>query len=505
MARLISLSFLIVGLAFAALVFPPTVEAKDVKVAISGGYENIEAIENNGVIYVSLSQLGEILGGSLDWEMIGHRVTFKQNDQPFTMIIGAPYFRLVDSLFNLTYPVDFRDGQVFVPAQTFIPFLDRVVAQKVTWNADSETIRVDSDYFNVTDLGVSPKANGLLVEIFLTHALSYELFVTEGNWVNVSIRDGLLNRARIESRRNSTYMYQLKTHQVDNTGQVSFRLRRGIGTLNHKLAYNPPRIQISIADPDFDIDTTPKSAVGPDDKIDVIVIDPGHGGKDYGAVGQGGTREKDVVLDIARELAKKIRKDKEFKVIMTRDRDTYVPLDKRAQIANDAGADLFVSIHANASPKKHVKGWNVFFLAPAKNDSARAVEQFENSFFLRELAEAQSHDNDDEPFMPGLDPVSDILNQMIMTEFQVESHDFAMMVDRELRRRLKNPSRGVDQAGFFVLNKVFTPSVLIESAFISNKNEEKLLRDSDFHEDVAEGIYQAIKRFKAKYELASKD
>lgn len=91
-----------------------------------------------------------------------------------------------------------------------------------------------------------------------------------------------------------------------------------------------------------------------------------------------------------------------------------------------------------------------------------------------------------------------------MTEFQVESHDFAMMVERELRRRLKNPSRGVDQAGFFVLNKVFTPSVLIEAAFISNKTEEKLLRDSNFHKDVAEGIYQAIKRFKAKYELAAK-
>ncbi len=477
--------------------------ARDVKVSISGGYEKVEAIENNRIIYVSLSRLSEILGGSLDWEMIGHRVIYTQNDVAFTLIIGAPYFRMADSLFNLTYPVDYRDGQVYVPAMTFIPFLDRVVAQNVSWNADNETIRVDSDYFNVTDLGISPKANGLLIEIFLSNALAYELFVTEGNWVNVSIRDARLNRARIESRRDSRYMYDLKTHQVENTGQVSFRLRRGIGTLNHKLVYNPPRIQISIADTDFEFDTTPKPAVGPDDKIDVIVIDAGHGGKDYGAVGADGTREKDVVLDIARELAKQIRKEKEFKVIMTRDRDKYVSLDERAKIANEAGADLFISIHANASPKKHVRGWNVFFLAPAKNDSARAVEQFENSFFLRELADSQDRDHD-ESFSPGLDPISDILNQMIMTEFQVESHDFAMMVDRELRRRLKSPARGVDQAGFFVLNKVFTPSILVEAAFISNKTEEKLLRDSDFHKEVADGIYQAIKRFKAKYELAAK-
>jgi N-acetylmuramoyl-L-alanine amidase len=86
-----------------------------------------------------------------------------------------------------------------------------------------------------------------------------------------------------------------------------------------------------------------------------------------------------------------------------------------------------------------------------------------------------------------------------MTEFQVESHDFAMMVDREFRRRLKIPARGVDQAGFFVLNKVFTPSVLLETAFISNKTEEKLLKDKNYHKDVARSIYEAVKRFKAKY------
>jgi len=87
-----------------------------------------------------------------------------------------------------------------------------------------------------------------------------------------------------------------------------------------------------------------------------------------------------------------------------------------------------------------------------------------------------------------------------MTEFQTESHDFAMMVDREFRRSLKIPARGVDQAGFFVLNMVFTPSVLVESGFISNKNEEKLLKSSKYRKAVAKAIYKAIKRFKAKYE-----
>jgi len=287
---------------------------------------------------------------------------------------------------------------------------------------------------------------------------------------------------------------------VENTGQVSIRLKRNIEKWNHKLVYDPPRIQISIADVNFQFDTAANGTmIGPDDKIDVIVIDPGHGGRDYGAIGPRGTREKNIVLGIARELAKLIRKDKQFKVIMTRDRDKTVSLEERARIANDAGADLFISIHVNASPKRHVRGWNVFFLAPARNDSARAVEQLENSYFLRELSTLEPHANyvDTEP---DYNPVISILNEMIMTEFQAESHDFAMMVDREFRRYLKTPARGIDQAGFFVLNKVFTPSVMIEAAFISNKTEEKMLKDSKYQQGVAKGIYNAIKRFKAKYE-----
>ncbi|MCH7947512.1 MAG: N-acetylmuramoyl-L-alanine amidase, partial [candidate division Zixibacteria bacterium] len=119
---------------------------------------------------------------------------------------------------------------------------------------------------------------------------------------------------------------------------------------------------------------------------------PGHGGQDYGAIGKKGTREKDICLAIDKELAKIIRKDKQFKVVMTRDRDKTITLQERARIANESAADLFISIHANASLKDHVRGWNVFFLAPAKNDSARAVAQFENSVFLREHASINEPD-----------------------------------------------------------------------------------------------------------------
>ena len=471
----------------------------DVKVSISGGYEEIRSLEKNNVQYISLSELAEILGGTLDWEIIGHRIKYTDDHFRFDFLIDAPYFRLDDSLYNMTYPALYDEGQLLVAAETFIPFLDRVITQTISWDSDSRILRVAPEYFTVNDLTVSAKANGLLIEIFLTSEMPYDVFVTEGNWINVSIPDARINSPRILSRKDPRFMYKLKVHQVANTGQISLRLKKNINKWSHKLVYDPPRIQISIPDINFEIDPADTNPViGPDNKIDVIVIDPGHGGQDYGAIGQRGTREKDVVLNIARELASLIRKDKQFKVIMTRDRDVTVDLGERAKIANDAGADLFISIHANASPKRDIKGWNVFFLAQAKNDSARSVAQLENSFFLREISSGGDNQdyNDDSDY----DPIVNILNEMIMTEFQAESHDFAMMIDREFRRGLKTPARGVDQAGFFVLNKVFTPSVLVESAFITNKTEEKLLKDKKYHKQVAEGIYQAVKRFKAKYE-----
>lgn len=473
--------------------------AATVEVAISGGFDKVDSFSEDGLEYISLSQLADILGGSLDWEIIGHQIKYETDSVRFDFVIGSPFFRGRDSVFNMTYPALYRKGQLYVHPATFLPFLDRVTPQKISWNRDRKTIRVDSEYFNVNDISFGSKANGLLIEIFLSQTLAYDIFVTEGNWLNVSIRDGLINRARIGSRKNSRYMYRLRTHQVGTTGQISIRLKRSVEKWTHKLVMDPPRIQISIADPSFQLapsDTAPQ--FGPDNKIDVIVIDPGHGGTDYGAIGSAGTREKDVALKIAKELAKLIRSDKQFKVIMTRDRDKTVSLEERARVANNAGADLFISIHANASPKRQIRGWNVFFLAPARNDSARSVEQLENSYFIREGADAFSAHIGSDGGQD--DPILNIINEMIMTEFQTESYDFAQMIDREFRKSLKIPARGIDQAGFFVLNKVFTPSVLIESAFISNRQEERLLKDRKYQKRMAKSIYRAIKRFKAKYE-----
>jgi len=475
------------------LIYPGIGYTSRVTVQMSGGMEKIEAIEENEVVYFSLSQLLEIIGERLSWDIVGISVSFRSDAQRATFFLGSPYISVNDTVRNITYPVRFESGGLYLPARTFIPMLDLMRSEQITWNANDKTIRIDSEWYNVTDVSLSPKANGLLVEIFLTEPRAYEIYGSEGNWLNVTIPDGRVNIRQIESRRGNKYLRDLNAYQFESSAQISFRLRREIGQFSHRFQPNPGRIQISLIDT-----TTPQVALsrverlGPDDKIDKIIIDPGHGGKDYGAIGLRNTREKEVVLDIAKRLAKLIRKEKIFEVIMTREKDEYVTLEERAKIANDANGDIFVSIHANASKKRSAYGFQVFFLAPANNDAARAAAQLENAPFLAELNEFA----DDE------DNLTLILSDMIQTEFQTESADLAEMINKEFLRHLnrRTKARGIDQAGFVVLNRVYMPSILVESAFLTNKNDENLLRDNNYKQDVAEAIYEGLKRFKAKYE-----
>ncbi len=487
----IAIVILLAGFAAVGSSQPAAAEAR---LSIGGAYEPLGSFEVGRVTYLSLSDLAVRLGGSLDWEHVGHEVTYAGETWRFHFLVDAPYVRAGDSLVNIVYPVTIRDGQLFVPAKTFIPLFDRALPRSLAWDESANLVRVESGFFSVSDLSLQRKANGLLIEIFLAQAVSYDIFVTEGNWLNISLFDATVNANRIASRRDPRYAYKVNARQLGTTAQVSLRLKQPIESWSDKIVTDPLRLQVSIADLGFEFASDELATVGTDEKIDVIVIDPGHGGRDNGAVGHRGTREKDINLAISRELEHLLKKDRGFRVIMTRANDRTVSLRERADIANSSGADLFISIHSNASPKRHVQGWNVFFLAPAKNDSARAVEQLENSFFLREIAE-QGESTEEE-----IDPVVGILNEMLMTEFQAESFDFAMMLDREMRRRLNTPARGVDQAGFFVLNKVFMPSVLVEAAFISNPAEEQLLKTRGYQRAVARSIFDAIVRFRDKYE-----
>ena len=225
----------------------------------------------------------------------------------------------------------------------------------------------------------------------------------------------------------------------------------------------------------------------------LIVLDPGHGGKDPGALGRRGTREKDIVLKISRQLKAMIKKELGgAKVLMTREKDVFIELEDRAEFANKKNADLFVSIHVNSHPKRHVKGLELYHFGEASDPRSLEVAARENGTPLEKNGPAWQ-------FI-----LADKLNDKKIEESQELAWTTKKSLVGHLKKHYKVKDHGVKTAPFFVLRMTTMPSILAEIAFVSNPTEEKLLKSKTYQRRVAEGILEGIKAYVVPLQTASR-
>jgi len=458
------------------------------------GSHHINHIYDGEICYLSLTDLADRLDLEVNYDPRAFEARIKSGENLLVVNQFSSFVRFDDDLRNIVYPVLYRNADFYLPAITAVPLLSDLAQLNLVWDNSNLAIHGASLSHNVLDLRFSPRTNGYLCEIILAHPLEYEILQSEGNWLAITLQGGTLSSNYIASRPHGRAISKIRAFQFDGSAQISLQFRRPISELHHNLASDPDRIQIAVVDTSFDytaLDTlrSPEES----DPIDVIVIDAGHGGSEDGAIGPNGTKEKDVVLDIALRLAMLLAADSNLQIILTRGSDTTLLLDERAEIANSAGGELYVSIHANWFEENSVKGAQTFFLAAALNDGARATAMLENQSLLIGRDSSEGADDDE---------LSLILSDLLQTEYLTESQALATEIQTELIKKLKSVDRGIDQAGFFVLNKVYMPSALVEVAFISNKHEEALLGKSSFRQKAAEGICAGIKNFIDKYNRA---
>ena len=214
-----------------------------------------------------------------------------------------------------------------------------------------------------------------------------------------------------------------------------------------------------------------------------VVIDPGHGGKDPGAIGPGGLQEKDVVLRIAKKLEKKLQTELGLETVLTRRDDTFIPLDERTAIANTQKADLFVSIHTNATRRQNARGIETYVLNFATDEESIELAARENAVSTKKLSDLQY-----------------ILYDLMRTAKISESRTLAEHTQRSICRRLSRKysrvrNLGVKEAPFYVLIGANMPCILVEGCFISNRLEERRLRDDRFLEELATGIKEGIAKY----------
>ena len=225
-----------------------------------------------------------------------------------------------------------------------------------------------------------------------------------------------------------------------------------------------------------------------------VVIDAGHGGDDAGAIGLvKGVKEKDLNLSVAQQLAAKIRQSyPEVKVVLTRDTDVFLPLQKRADIANKSHANLFISIHTNAAENRKACGAETFILGTDRMEDNLDVAMRENAVMKLEP---------DQTVYQGFDPnsiESYIIFELMQNQYMDNSLAFAELVRNQFVSVLNRANRGVRQAAFWVLLKSACPSVLVEMGFLSNAEEEKWLASDAGKNGIVNGIFTAFEKYYKK-------
>jgi N-acetylmuramoyl-L-alanine amidase len=356
---------------------------------------------------------------------------------------------------------------------------------------------------------IDEKKNGTMLSIFLPESLVFDYTYFKPQ-LNINIVKGRISASEVRRDTSQGLVMEMDAVQFAENAQLSIILSDKALTPEVRFRSNPYRIEVVIRGNTeynedkkvFDTVAVQKEpSIKQISRIRTVYLDPGHGGKDPGAVNKKlRAYEKDAVLSIALLTAKKIEElNPGIKVKLTRDSDDFIALGERAKIANNGKGDLFISLHlnsvkGNATRQASVSGHCVYFLDVARNDEARAAAALENAALEYE---DKTEDN------IGVSDVDFILKSAELNLYRNESEDLAIMISKAMTSSVTEYGsyhNGVDQAGFYVLRGPEMPSVLFEIGFVCNPTEARQLFNPAFQSKVAEAIASGVEKFKEKYE-----
>ncbi len=490
---------IVLGLMCAALSRAATVELRydDDRAA-----RNIGATVASGFVYASVTDLCRGLDLKTKWSSQKQQLIVSAGRVTASFTAWNPIVIVDDVPYNLPAQPILMGGKLLVPAGYAARLLDPISPGRLEWRTRGRRFELSVAQINVRPGAIEQRENGTFMSVVVPADLPIEEATGEPNWLHLTILRGQIDtRAFRQLPLGDTAVLQVLAYQHQNSATLSIRLKRGY-SYDLRRAQESDRIMLLFRQ--IEPLPSPLSYLREVVEIDrdqwsigTIVIDPGHGGRDPGCVGEGGIYEKDVVLAIASRLADRLKSELGVEVVMTRTDDRLVRLGKRGRIATGAHGKLFVSIHCNANEDSRVSGAETYFLSDAETDAARAVAQLENSALRFEDTTSVSNDGTFE-----WQAVGDILVGMTSDHFLRESQELAIMVQNELVRSLAARDLGVHQAEFYVMKGTLgsMPSILVEVGFLSNAAEARKLRRTSYQRRAADALFRAIREFKSKYE-----
>jgi N-acetylmuramoyl-L-alanine amidase len=487
-------------LAFLLLALPAAVVADSAWITYSDGRpsESVDVIERHGKYFISLTDVARLLNLHKTVDTAEGKATLESETHNLEVIIGGTVWLRDGEPVKAGQAAVWEGGTLYIGLESVEETVAPSMERNFRWNSDSKQISIGLPSPNIVDLELQARQDRAVATIRTVGILNYDLFPLANRRVEILIRGGVYSRLPELDYRGGL-IESIRMRQVGNGVRVVVTLA-GDG-LSYRVfpRWDPDGIVISVwrrsqselPQPGL---RPPRQLAWPErfspqrTAIDVVVIDPGHGGENLGGIGPAGYTEKEANLRISRRLKERIERAG-LEVFLTRNEDVSLSLERRTEIANSVEADLFISIHTNGYRSNEARGFEVYFLSPALSEQEKTVTARENAG--ADISAYGGSGSDDE--------IAFILWDAAQNEFIVESSDLAQFVNEQMSLKLGIPNRGVKQGDFVVLTGAYLPAILIETGFITNPIEEQLLRDAAFQETVAEAIAAGVIRFKEVY------
>ncbi|MFH1859999.1 MAG: N-acetylmuramoyl-L-alanine amidase [bacterium] len=421
----------------------------------------LECVVDDGQTMVCLSEIAKIFKAYMQWNPIAKVVVLTKDKNTLNFSIGSPNVRINNRYYKMDAPIRLITGRIFIPLSFIVSNFANPFNFLIRWDKDNKRLIIDSKETYVSSMEEEmtrrfPPSSNLLSR----DAASAKDTVSATTTSPIK----LTNRIYEEQVKNPVQEKSSSIEIMNSIGQVD-------STTGSLIAQNSP----------------PDSV-----RIRTIVIDPGHGGNDSGAVGRTGLLEKNVVIDIAKRLRFVLQRAlPDVNILLTRDSDYFIPLRERTRFANYKNADLFISIHSNASYASKAHGFEVFYLSTeASDDASRALAAAENEVISLEKGNKSNN----------VDMIKLILGDIAQQEFIEESIELARLVQSIACKNMGMVNRGAKSAFFWVLRDAMMPAVLIEVGFLTNPFEENRLRSEEFRDNMVSSICDSIVAYNNKYE-----
>lgn len=496
---------------------------------VDGQTEYISFLSRNGMTYFSGNEAAKIFSGNFFFNNKTSKIEIKFAEYSVTFAARNKFviIRARNSsgkfIYQMpVYPLLIKDD-IFLPAEFCMEYFSIASGKEFVYNNDTKNISAKinssvpkpdvpvivnqmkpdlneseaigkSSKYDIFGIEIEEKVNGTLIRLKSNKKIYKYGSSIKDDILYVFLNDVSLDPSIAAKVKKTGIIKSAVSKKITNNNQLEFKL--GPGYSSHEAFQDPAGddLLISIHNDMFSSETYNPDGDKEKWKFDVVVIDPGHGGKDAGAIGVTGTKEKDINLKIGLKLGELIKKNlPEVKVVYTRSSDEFVELYKRGKIANEKNGKLFISIHCNSLKRKpsNVSGYEVYLLRPGKTKDAIEIAEFENSVISYEDNPDRYQKLDDENF---------ILVSMAHSSYMRHSEEFSDILNNELERLNDIPSRGIKQAGFYVLVGASMPGILFETGFLSNRKDEKYLKSKNGQEKIANKMFEAVKRYKNYYD-----